>query len=118
MHRIAVTGANGEFGRGVAEHLLAHVDPEELIVTVRQSSRAQALAERGVAVRVADFDDGDALTSALTGADTVLINATFFGVQPELRGTRVATAIGRRSKPGRPVSSSPPGPRSTTAPCR
>jgi NAD(P)H dehydrogenase (quinone) len=100
MQRIAVTGANGEFGRGVVDHLLEHLDPAALIVTVRDTNRAQALADRGVAVHGADFDDAESLTSAFTGADTVLVNATFFGVQPELRGARVATAIRAATKAG------------------
>jgi NAD(P)H dehydrogenase (quinone) len=100
MNRIAVTGANGEFGRGVVEHLLKHLDADSLIVTVRETSRAQVLAERGVAVHAADFDDGEALTTALSGADTALVNATFFGVQPELRGARVATAIRSAAEAG------------------
>jgi NAD(P)H dehydrogenase (quinone) len=93
VERIAVTGANGEFGRAVAEELLRRVDPASIVATVREPDRANALAERGVTVRGATFDDGDGLAEALAGATTVLVNATFFGVEPQRRGVRVATAI-------------------------
>ena len=38
--------------------------------------------------------------AAFSGADTVFINATFFGAATELRGERVATAIGAAAEAG------------------
>ena len=93
MDRMAVSGANAEFGRGVVEALLRHRDPASIIATVRDPARAHDLSDRGVTVRPGDFDDASTLAASFAGAATVLINATFFGQQPELRGARVATAI-------------------------
>ncbi|MCU1422484.1 MAG: NmrA family protein [Microbacteriaceae bacterium] len=90
--RIVVTGANGEFGGGVARALL-DAGVGELVATVRDPSRSDELRERGADVRAADFDNPDQLVHAFAGADVVLINATFFGTVTALREQRIANAI-------------------------
>ena len=97
---IAVTGANGEFGRAVVEALLARRPDVELVATVRDPAAADELDARGVDVRPGNFDDEAALAAAFAGVDTVLINATFFGADPSLRGDRVARAIDAATSAG------------------
>lgn len=87
---IAVTGANGEFGRAVLESLRQRTD-EPLIGTVRDPAKSEPLS--GVDYRPGDFDEPDALRASLAGADAVLVNATFFGPDPSQRLRRVAAAI-------------------------
>jgi NAD(P)H dehydrogenase (quinone) len=60
------------------------------------------LVDQDVDVRVADFDDRDLLRSAFAGADTVFINATFFGTVTALRQQRVANAIDATQEAGVP----------------
>jgi NAD(P)H dehydrogenase (quinone) len=91
--RIAVTGANGEFGRGVIDLLAELVPASDLIATVRDADKSADLRERGIEVRPGSFDEPSRLEHAFDGADVVLVNATFFGVEPQLRGTRFAAAI-------------------------
>jgi len=90
---VVITGANGEFGRGVLEAVAALAPGERLIAAVRDPGRAADLRERGLEVRPGSFDDPAALAAAFAGARAVLVNATFFGGGSELRGQRVAAAI-------------------------
>ena len=56
---ILVTGASGQLGRLVIDALLASgkVAPGNIIATTRDTSKLDALAEKGVTVRAANFDD-------------------------------------------------------------
>ncbi|TDQ04490.1 NAD(P)H-binding protein [Labedaea rhizosphaerae] len=71
---ILLTGANGHYGRLVADRLLDRVPASELIVSVRDTAKAADLAERGVTVRHGDFDDPASLD--FTGADRMLLVST------------------------------------------
>ncbi|GAA3287583.1 NAD(P)H-binding protein [Dactylosporangium vinaceum] len=87
---IIVTGANGPFGRLVTERLLDLVPAARVAVSVRDPQRAAGL---GVAVRQADFGRSDTLPAAFAGADTVLVNGTYYGAAPEVRGPQLRGAI-------------------------
>ncbi|TPO07525.1 SDR family oxidoreductase [Mesorhizobium sp. B1-1-5] len=75
---LLVTGASGHLGRAVVNHLLGErkVAPANIIATTRNPENLADLAARGVAVRVADFDDKASLEEAFTGADRVLVIST------------------------------------------
>lgn len=70
---IAITGANGQLGQLVIDALLRTVPASEIVATVRTLEKGQALAERGVQVRIADYDRPDTLESAFAGVDTLLL---------------------------------------------
>ena len=70
---IAVTGATGQLGQKVMNQLLTTVPAEQLVALVRSPDKAADLAERGVDVRKADYDQPDTLTSALAGVDRLLL---------------------------------------------
>ncbi len=114
--RIAITGANGEFGRGVLEAVAARRPEAHLVATVRDPDRAADLAARGIDVRPGDFDEADALHDSFGGADLVFVNATFFGAAPELRGRRVENAIRAAAGATRIVLTSWPSPERTALP--
>ena len=97
---IVITGANGEFGRGVLNAVAALASGQRIVASVRDVARGADLRERGIEVRPGSFDEPDALPAAFSGADTVFINATFFGADTELRGRRVATAIRAAARAG------------------
>jgi NAD(P)H dehydrogenase (quinone) len=90
---ILVTGANGIFGRLVAEHLLSAGPADGVAVSVRDPARAAELAARGVSVRQADFGAPETLARAFAGAHTVLVNATNYGTDPARRRAQHAAAI-------------------------
>jgi len=70
---IIVTGANGQFGRQVVDHLLRRVPAERVGVSVRDPRRADGYARRGVRVRRGDFTDPASLADAFEGATQVLV---------------------------------------------
>lgn len=70
---ITITGATGALNGRTVEHLLREVDPSELTVVVRDPSRAESFARRGVAVRRGDYADPGQLPAAFEGADRLLL---------------------------------------------
>ncbi|MFE7797157.1 SDR family oxidoreductase [Nocardia sp. NPDC057440] len=69
---VAVTGASGHLGRLVVEALLRD-GSTPVVAIVRDPQKIADLAERGVDVRQAGYDDPDALDRALDGVDRVLL---------------------------------------------
>ncbi|MFC7489395.1 MULTISPECIES: SDR family oxidoreductase [unclassified Knoellia] len=74
MTTILVTGATGALGRLAIDSLLARgVEGSDVVALVRDPAKATALAERGVELRVGDYDDPASLDAALVGVDRVLL---------------------------------------------
>ncbi|GAA4205702.1 SDR family oxidoreductase [Microbispora amethystogenes] len=91
---IIVTGATGQLGRLVVEHLLARVPAERIGVSVREPEKGQDLADRGVRVRRGDFDDPASLAYAFEGAARVLIVSGPADAAPHRTAIEAATAAG------------------------
>ncbi|KAB2966965.1 SDR family oxidoreductase [Zoogloea sp.] len=76
---ILVTGANGQLGRRIVQHLIAR-DPAllggQLAVSVRDPARAGDLANRGVRVRQGDFGQPESLAAAFAGAERLVLVST------------------------------------------
>ncbi|MCS5715460.1 NAD(P)H-binding protein [Herbiconiux sp. CPCC 205716] len=70
---IIITGATGELGSRIVDRLLQRVPAESVGVSVRDPSKAQHLADRGVRVRPGDFTEPATLAKAFEGADRVLV---------------------------------------------
>jgi NAD(P)H dehydrogenase (quinone) len=70
---IIVTGATGALNGATVDQLLDRVPVEELVVAVRDPAKAQRFADRGVAVRRADYADPSSLPAAFAGADRLLL---------------------------------------------
>lgn len=70
---IAVTGATGHLGRLVVDALLETQEPDSIVAVVRDEAKAAPLAEKGVQLRVANYDDPAALEAALAGVAKVLL---------------------------------------------
>lgn len=71
---IVVTGATGHLGRLVVEALLDRGVPAAgIVATGRDTARITDLADRGVTVRHADFDDPASLKDAFAGAGKLLL---------------------------------------------
>lgn len=69
-----ITGATGNLGNLVVEHLLKlGVSAKDIVAVVRSRAKASSLEASGVSVRVADYDDSDALGRALAGVDRLLL---------------------------------------------
>ncbi|MEY4475511.1 MAG: hypothetical protein RL248_1278 [Pseudomonadota bacterium] len=70
---IAVTGATGQLGRFVISALLKKVPASKIIAAVRNPEKARDLAELGVQVRKADYNQPATLDSAFSGVDKLLL---------------------------------------------
>jgi NAD(P)H dehydrogenase (quinone) len=71
---IIITGATGNLGRLVVDHLLANGTPAAgIIATGRDIARLEPLAALGVTTRRADFADPTQLEVAFAGADRLLL---------------------------------------------
>ncbi|WP_447038024.1 SDR family oxidoreductase [Streptomyces sp. DSM 118878] len=71
---IVVTGATGHLGRLVIEGLLAAgVPAAEVVAAVRDKDRAADLAERGVELRIADYNAPETLSGVFAAGDRVLL---------------------------------------------
>ena len=71
---LLVTGASGHLGRLVVESLLDRGTPaSDIVAAARKPEALAALAERGVEVRRADYDDPSSLDAAFAGVDRLLL---------------------------------------------
>lgn len=59
MSRIVITGASGNYGRGVTDRLIAQGRAEDLILITRKPEKLADRAAQGCTVRYGDFDKPD-----------------------------------------------------------
>ena len=72
---ILVTGATGQLGTAVIQNLLKKTSATQVAALVRDESKASALKEQGVDIRVGSYDDTASLDKAMQGIETVLLIA-------------------------------------------
>jgi len=70
---VIVTGASGQLGRLVIDHLLATVPASEVTAVVRDPAKAGDLAARGVTLAVADYNSPESFDGLLRAGDRVLL---------------------------------------------
>ncbi|WP_313626499.1 SDR family oxidoreductase [Atlantibacter hermannii] len=70
---IAVTGATGQLGQLVINELLTTHNAQDIVAIVRNPAKAQALVQKGVQVREADYGNSAALAQALQGVEKLLL---------------------------------------------
>lgn len=76
---ILVTGANGQLGRRIVQHLIARSPAPvagKLAVSVRDPGKAADLAARGVEVRHGNFDHPETLANAFAGVERLVLVST------------------------------------------
>ncbi|ALG12375.1 NAD(P)H-binding protein [Kibdelosporangium phytohabitans] len=105
---LVVTGASGNHGRLAIRHLRDRVDAARIVAVTRDPA---AVADLGVAVRQADFEDRESVVRAFDGAERVLIvsvnsvpahiNAIKAAIKADV-GSVVYTSILRAGDPGNP----------------
>jgi NAD(P)H dehydrogenase (quinone) len=72
-NKILVTGASGNLGKATLNYLASQVAPTSLIGLVRDKEKAKDLSEKGIELRVGDYDNYSSLLSAFTDVDKVLL---------------------------------------------
>ena len=70
---IAITGASGQLGRLVFEQLLTTTPASQLTALVRNPESVKDLADQGVTVKHADYNEPATLAEALKGVDKLLL---------------------------------------------
>lgn len=70
---IVITGATGHLGRLVIEGLLAQIPADQIAAVVRNKEKAADLAARGVALRIADYNEPASLQGVFGAGDKVLL---------------------------------------------
>jgi NAD(P)H dehydrogenase (quinone) len=70
---VAITGASGQLGRKTAELVLGRVDPGDVVLLTRTPEALADLADRGAAIRRADFDEPQSVRDALQDVERVLL---------------------------------------------
>jgi NAD(P)H dehydrogenase (quinone) len=91
---IVVTGATGHLGRLAVEALLERgVPAAEIVATGRRTETLADLADRGVVVRPADYDDEASLKEAFAGAERLLlVSGSEAGRRVRQHGNAIAAA--------------------------
>ena len=70
---ILITGAAGNLGTAVLNHLLRTVPAHKLAALVRTEQKGAALAAQGISLRVGDYNDPASLDHAMRGIERVLL---------------------------------------------
>ncbi|NMG73521.1 SDR family oxidoreductase [Aromatoleum diolicum] len=76
---ILVTGATGQLGQRIVQHLAARLPRAgagQLAVSVRDPARAENLAARGIEVRQGNFDQPETLPVTFAGVDRLVLIST------------------------------------------
>lgn len=73
---ILVTGSTGNLGKAVIDHLLTKVGPAKIVAFARDKVKSASLKEKGIDVRIGDFDDLTSLEKAMEGVDKVVLIST------------------------------------------
>jgi NAD(P)H dehydrogenase (quinone) len=72
---ILVTGATGQLGTAVIKTLLKKTSATQIAALVRDGSKASALKEKRIDIRVGSYDDTASLDQAMQGIEKVLLIA-------------------------------------------
>lgn len=94
---ILITGATGHLGSAVVNGLLGRLPASRISALVRDESKAFGFEERGVTIRVGDYDDAASLDRAMRGVEKVLLIA---GTDEERRVEQHANVLDAAKKSG------------------
>ena len=71
---IQVTGATGNFGKAVIDFLLQKgIRANQISALIRDEAKAKPLADKGIILRVGDYNDYTSLVKAFSGIDKLLL---------------------------------------------
>jgi NAD(P)H dehydrogenase (quinone) len=73
---LLITGATGHLGSNIVNQLLRKSNTESFVTFARNEEKAQSLKQKGIQVRIGNFDDPVSLESAFQGIDKLLLIST------------------------------------------
>jgi len=94
---ILVTGATGQLGSKIVQHILEQKTDETLFVSVRNVEKAAALKEQGVEVRHGDFDDPASLDEAFSNVDRLVLVSTDGDTPTRIRQHQTAIEAAKKA---------------------
>ena len=68
-----ITGSTGHLGSATIKYLLNKVSANEIAALARNEEKAKSLKEKGIDVRIGNYDDYDSLVKAFQGIDKLLL---------------------------------------------
>lgn len=71
--KLLVTGATGMLGKKVIQALLERVSAEDIVVSIRNPDKADFFKNKGIEVRIADYEDPVSLKAAFENIDKMLL---------------------------------------------
>ncbi len=93
MTTYLVTGASGQLGQLVVDHLATLVAKDDILALVRSDAAADAYAAKGIATRRGDYTDTATLEAAFAGVDRLLlISSSEVGQRAVQHGNVIAAA--------------------------
>lgn len=98
--KVLITGATGKLGSKIAEVLLQKLPANQIAVSVRNPEKAQHLKDRGVDVRLGDFDRPETLDIAFQGIDRLLIISSDGDNETRIRQHKHAVEAAKRAGVG------------------
>lgn len=100
--KLLVTGASGQLGRRVVDHLLTTfgMPADRIVAATRDPSSLADMAAKNVDVRMADFDDAASLDKAFAGVERLLLVSTDAVGVPGKRLAQHRTAVAAAEKAG------------------
>ena len=94
---ILVTGATGQLGTAVVKKLLESTSASQIAALVRDENKASALKEKGVDIRVGNYDSAASIDQAMQGIEKVLLIA---GTDEDKRLQQHQTVVDAAKKAG------------------
>lgn len=70
---ILVTGATGHFGTAVIDFLLQKIPAGDIAALVRDEAKASLLKDKGISIRIGNYDNPASLQEALKGIDKLML---------------------------------------------
>ncbi|QWU17875.1 SDR family oxidoreductase [Paenibacillus sophorae] len=114
---IVITGASGKLGNLIIDQLLQHVPANRIVACVRRVETGKHFEERGISVRICDYDQPDSLEQAFAGASRLLlISSPHHDDTIRLRQHAQVIESAKRSKVGHFLYTSFAFPENGTAP--
>jgi NAD(P)H dehydrogenase (quinone) len=101
---INIMAATSRLGPRVIDELLnSGVPSEQIIASIRELDKAQFLKDRGISLRLADYENQDTLLEAFMDSDVLLLIPTLAHVENRIRQHNNAIQAAKKAQVNRVV---------------